>query len=146
MKKIVCLCMTCLFAFFLSVPVMAKEETPKKSNVILENGIENSQPRVATVCGNLSYHKMISSGIGHVYYEDGSRYIYYGAAWQCENCNLVMVTEGDYLLGEMTTIGKWATMGYDYKINSYGVTIIGASSYGTCNSNTMNGYKFYLVP
>lgn len=101
-------------------------------------------PCYATVCGNNSYHKMMSSGIGHVYLSNGTKYINYGAAWQCSNCDLVMVTEGDYYYGQMSTIGKWATAQYDETINQNGVVIIGPSSYGSCNSTSMSGYKFYL--
>lgn len=101
-------------------------------------------PCYATVCGNNAYHKMMSSGIGHVYLSDGTKYISYGAAWQCENCNLVMVTEGDYYYGKMSTIGRWATLQYYDKINKNGVWIEGPSYYDVCNSTSLAGYKFYL--
>lgn len=101
------------------------------------------QPRANTVCGGLTYHKMMSSGMGFVDI-NGQRYITGGAAWQCSNCKLVMVTEGDYYMGTMSAIGKWATMYANENISGNGVYIDGPSSYGTCNSSTMSGYKFFL--
>lgn len=148
MKKMYWLLVLCVIVLIpvFSVNARSNEEYCCQT-VIYGTGKQTEiSPWAHTVCGNLTYHKMISSGIGHVYYEDGSRYIYFGSAWQCENCNLVMVTKGDIIFDEMTTIGKWATRSYDHKINTSGVTIVGAANYGTCNSNTMDGYKFYYVP
>ncbi len=102
------------------------------------------QPLAVEVRGGLTYHRMLSSGTGFVDLADGTSYIVGGAAWQCSNCNLVMVTEGDYYNGTMTTIGKWATLPFDEKISLNGVIIDTPANYGVCNSSTMNGYKFFL--
>lgn len=111
------------------------EEAPCSDNTI--------QPMAYEVCGGLSYHKMMSTGIGFADV-NGSRYITGGAAWQCSNCKLVMVTEGDYYYGQMTTIGKWATMYADEKVSGTGVYILVPSAYGYCASSSMDGYKFFL--
>lgn len=99
-------------------------------------------PYANEVCGGLSYHKMRAHGTGTVYV-NGSRY-FSGYAWQCENCNLVMVTEGTIIFNQMQTIGKWATIPCSYEIANV-ITIDQPSGYGVCYSNTMDGYRFFLA-
>lgn len=100
--------------------------------------------RVNEVCGGLPYHKMIARGTGDVYLSNGSVYLKNKPCWQCANCHLVMVTEGDIYYGEMSVIGKWATCSWSEPLTSLFVVINPPSATGTCNSNKMSGYKFFL--
>lgn len=105
---------------------------------------ESISPHVYEVCAGLPYHKMISSGWGTVFKSDGSSYIRMGCAWQCSNCGVVMVTEGDLYYWGMSTIGKYATLHNQEPINNNGCQIYGADYYGYTSNNYLNGYKFFL--
>lgn len=104
---------------------------------------ESGEPRVNEVCGGLPYHKLISSGWGTVYLANGDKYISNGAAWQCENCNMVMITEGDIYFNQMQVIGKWACVSYMEDIY-YECIMYSPEAYGYCSSNQMDGYRFFL--
>lgn len=164
MKKF-CVALVSLFLSLgsLNIPVFADDSTETDSTeteiyiegvgyvTYLEGDANNTYenygvvPLAHEVCGGLTYHKMVATGWGSVYLADGSCFINNGSAWQCANCKRVMVTEGDIILGEMTTIGRWATMSCDYTVSRYGVYINIPESYGTCSSNSMSGYKFFLA-
>lgn len=113
--------------------------------VFSESSDPEMTPDVYEVCNGLPYHDMISRGIGNVYLADGTHYITNGSCWQCSGCNLVMVTEGDIIFGQMTTIGRWATYMFNEPINNYGCTIRIPNSYGYSSSTSMNGYRFSLA-
>ena len=118
---------------------------PVDSDMVTESGNSDAiELRVPEVCGGLPYHKLVSSGWGWVYLSNGSLYIDGGCAWQCENCGLVMVTEGDIIFGQMQPIGRWATS-YSYDpINNNGCIIRGPSATGQTSSSSLNGYKFFI--
>lgn len=99
--------------------------------------------RVNTVCGGLPYHKMKPHGWGTVIV-NGSTYIDRGALWQCDNCHLILVTQGDYYMGSMSTIGRWATLPYPETVTSTITYINPPSSYGYTSDNYLNGYKFFI--
>jgi hypothetical protein len=109
------------------------DDLTKKEKIVL---------KAHSVCGDLPYHKMYSSGWGWVY-KNGERYIWGGCAWQCRNCHLVIVTEGDKFYNGMQTIGKYATYQALEKINGYGCVIKDANSYGYSSDNKLPGYKFF---
>ena len=113
---------------------------------IIGIGIENREEllRHEPVCGTYPSHRMMSSGIGYVIKLDGSTYIDAGCAWQCSRCGLVMVTQGDMYSWGMDTIGRYATLHGQEKINNNGCIIYGADAYGYTSSNSLPGYKFYL--
>lgn len=100
-----------------------------------------SEPSYQTVCGNLPYHRMVAKAWGRGYVNDTP----YTSpnAWQCSNCYLVMVTEGDIVLGEMQPIGKWVTASWIEPITSMAVHVY-AEHWGICNSSSMSGYRFFL--
>lgn len=101
-------------------------------------------PYVNTVCDGLSYHYMVPRGIiGTVYNLDGSLYLN-GNTWQCKNCYLIMVMQGDYYLGQMSTIGKYAIAYYNYQVDTMGCVVYGPNQTGYCGSNSLAGYKFFL--
>lgn len=109
-----------------------------------ETNFENIVPYAQEVCGGLPYHKMVSSGWGTVYKSDGSTYIWMGCAWQCPNCGLVMVTEGDLYYWGMDVIGRYAILHNQEPINTNGCVISGADYYGYTSTNSLNGYRFFL--
>ena len=99
-------------------------------------------PNYYTVCGNLPYHQMMPKCMGDVYIgSNPNPYIVNGYCWQCENCYLVLVTEGTIIFDEMTTIGKWGEALYNWPIDT-NVQIVYATSYGYCSQNHMDGYHF----
>ena len=103
-------------------------------------------PCYEPVCGTNAYHKMMASGWGSVYDLEGNDYIIFGCAWQCEDCMLVMVTEGDLYYWGMDIIGKYATYhGYVDPISIYHTIIYGADAYGYTENNYLEGYKFFLT-
>lgn len=112
---------------------------------VIGNGKEDMSPvpLYEVVCGGLPYHKMLSHGWGDVYKSDGSIYIYRGCAWQCPNCGLVMVTEGDLYYVGMDIIGKYAILHNQEPINTYGCVIYGADVYSYTSSNSLPGYRFF---
>ena len=101
------------------------------------------EPTVYEVCGVLPYHKMMARGWGTVIKLDHLVYIELGPAWQCPNCGMVMVTEGDLYAWGMDVIGKFATSYSPDTINANGCIIYGADYYGYTADNTLNGYKFF---
>lgn len=110
-----------------------------------EFGEEQYGPKYEPVCGTYPSHRMMASGLGFVQKQDGSIYIWVGAAWQCTRCKLVMVTEGDLYWWGMTPIGRYATINYwPDDINNNGCYIYGAEHYGYTSENYLPGYKFYL--
>lgn len=141
------ICLSTILTLF-SKAIYADEISGYSANMngdIIQCDIEDSSIlRVNEVCGGLPYHKMIARGTGTVYLSNGSLYLKNKPCWQCANCNLVMVTEGDIYLGEMSVIGKWAICPWPEPLTSLFVIIQPPSSTGTCNSNKMNGYKFFL--
>lgn len=146
MKKLcaLVLCITTLFAN--SVMASASEQTD--DNISYLYGNENSkntiEPFAHEVCGGLPYHKMVSRGWGAVYKADGSVYIDGGCTWQCPNCGLVMVTEGDLYYWGMDVIGKYATLHNQEPTNINGCVIYGADYYGYTSSTSLDGYRFFL--
>lgn len=88
--------------------------------------------------------EMRARGIGFVRLSNGTKWITAGACWQCSGCKLVMVTQGDLYQGTMSTIGRYGLMPCTFVISGYGADIDPPKYYGTCNSNTMSGYKFRL--
>lgn len=117
----------------------------EERTVLLADMRGEVEPCYEPVCGMYQYHYMVSSGFGTVYKEDGSTYILLASAWQCKRCMLVMVTEGDIIWGEMTTIGKYATYhGYVDPINTNGCIIWGADHYGYTSNNYLSGYRFVI--
>lgn len=101
--------------------------------------------RYEPVCGTYHSHRMMASGLGFVQEQDGSVYIWAGAAWQCTRCKLVIVTEGDLYWWGMSPIGKYATINYwPDNINANGCYIYGAEHYGYTSANHLPGYKFYF--
>ena len=93
------------------------------------------------VCNGKPYHDLVSSGFGTAYRGafPSTDLIVEGACWQCDGCYLVMVTEGEPILGE--DIGTWATYPYDEPISGYGA-VIWTNTYGNCSSPSMSGYHF----
>lgn len=134
------------------IPIMAFAAEPEhflsgETTFIQEN--ENSIneatiKRVNTVCAGLPYHKMRSHGWGTVTLSNGSKYIDHGALWQCDNCHLILVTEGDYVLGRMETIGRWATLPYSESVSSTITYINPPANYGYTSNNYLDGYKFFI--
>lgn len=102
-------------------------------------------PQYNTVCGNLPYHDMKPKNWGNAILPDGTLYINSGACWQCENCYLVLVTEGDYYLGEMSVIGKWGEV-YWYEPVTGIQNYIYVTNWGYCASNSLPGYRFSVEP
>ena len=119
--------------------------SPEMSNqqTIDENQSENATIlRVNTVCNGLPHHYMRAHCWGNVTLRDGTAYIVLGALWQCQYCHLIMVTEGDMYLGQMSTIGKWALLPFPEPVTAQVTFINPPSAYGYTSSNYMNGYKF----
>lgn len=100
--------------------------------------------RIDEVCGGLPYHDMRSRGFGTVILSDGSTYLLSQSCWQCSNCDLVMVTEGDITLGQMGVIGKYAIKNWQGDINYGGCIMNNPDFYGYCGTNSLSGYKFGL--
>ena len=157
LKRLISVTLICAMIFSVNIRSLAAdgkdtEVIDGKGQAVISDGRDCSSqntngaiaPDAYDICKGYSYHKMVSCGWGHVYLSDGSCYIRGGAAWQCERCWLVMVTEGDFYYGQMSVIGKWAQENYAYKADGGHVIIEPAIHYGTCNSTTMSGYKFYL--
>ena len=141
MKKIFVVTIVLLFAIF-SFNSYAYETVFDVNYTSNENTVS---PLYEPVCGTHPSHRMVASGFGTVI-RDGEYYISGGAAWQCSRCYLVMVTEGDIYLGEMSPIGRYATW-HDIRepINTNGCIINGADYYGYTSRNYLSGYTFYLV-
>ena len=137
MKKMFAIVLALTLLMTLGVSAYAM---PIDGSVDTEAEVLNAiEPRVPEVCGGLPYHKLISSGWGRVYLSSGSLYIDGGCAWQCANCGLVMVTQGDIIYGQMQPIGKWA-ISYSYDpISGNGCVIRGPISTGQTSSNSLNG-------
>lgn len=106
---------------------------------------EQETPRYEVVCGGLSFHRMMSHGGGIVYYANGTTYINSGCAWECRNCGLVMVTEGDILpTGTMSTIGKYAIVYHPENPITNIIIIMPADYYGYTSSNSLQGFRFFV--
>ncbi len=97
--------------------------------------------RYHTVCGTLPYHNMYPRGVGHALYPGGSVYFYSGCCWQCENCYLVLVTQGDYYFGQMETIRKWGSVAWNERLTT-NCNYVVVSNWGYCPNNWMSGYRF----
>lgn len=106
--------------------------------------VADDPSRYQTVCGNNAYHHMVSHCWGSARLPDNTVYINSGCVWQCSNCYLIMVTEGDIILNQMQTIGKWGTYA-DIEPLSSMVTVVYVSSWGYCSSNSMSGYQFFTA-
>lgn len=77
-------------------------------------------------------------------YVNGETYIGHGCAWQCENCNYVMVTEGDVTLDPGVAVGKWAGYACSYKLGPLEQVYMNAEEWGAdYNSNTLPGFRFF---
>lgn len=98
------------------------------------------QPYVEPACPYGVNHLMVSSGYGYAYYGSypSNTLICGSNAWQCKNCLLVMITEGEPAAGQI--IGTYATWSAGEKIGTY--TNIYTTISGYCSSSTMSGYKF----
>lgn len=106
------------------------------------------EPNYHTICGNLPYHKLMPKGVSRIYINNRQTlYLAHGNCWQCENCNLIVVTEGDIYFDyatntpTMTTIGKWGILPYSEKLTS-DINWISTNTYGYCPTNHMDGYRF----
>ena len=154
MKKKLFALMLCVIMLFANSAMAFAADSPENPNDNItylygpsepsKTNTEGISPHVYEVCAGLPYHKMISSGWGTVFKSDGSTYIRGGCAWQCSNCGVVMVTEGDLYYWGMDTIGKYATLHNQEPINNNGCQIYGADYYGYTSNNYLNGYKFFL--
>ncbi len=112
------------------------------NNGLYVNAAQNIEPRVHEVCGGLSYHKMISHGWGTVY-KDKNIVLNGCPTWQCKNCGLIMVTQGDIYFGEMSVIGNYAILHGQEPLNGIYTYINEADFYGYTSSNSLDGYKFF---
>ena len=106
------------------------------------------EPNYHTVCGSLPYHKLMPKGTSRIYINNlQTLYLAHGCCWQCENCNLIVVTEGDiyydYAINTpmMSTIGKWGIYPYNEKLTT-DINWISTNTYGYCPTNHMDGYRF----
>ena len=153
MKKIkkIFVCMLCFIMLFTnSAMVFASDTTDIHNDAITclygpsETTFADIELCAYEVCAGLPYHKMISRGWGTVFKSDGTAYIRGGCAWQCSNCGVVMVTEGDLYYWGMDVIGKYATLHNQEPINTNGCQIYGADYYGYTSNNYLDGYKFFL--
>lgn len=135
MKKFI-LILTIVFLFCFSPSVYAATNDSSST----------ASPQYEPVCGSYASHWMVACGLRYVDNPNGSGYyIYAGSAWQCARCKMVMVTEGDLYWGEMSTIGKYATVhNYADNVNSYALFLSWADHYGYCSTNSLAGYSFHL--
>lgn len=142
-RRIISIFFISLIFIFSVLNISAHEaDTSQRLNPKISSGSE-IVPYVYTVCNGLPHHEMHPRGYnGIVYLSNGSLYLS-GNPWQCKNCYLVMVTEGDYYINQMSVIGKYAIATVNYPTSAYGVVIKGPNSYGYCGSNKLSGYLFY---
>mgnify|MGYP005771102215 CR=1 FL=1 len=145
-RRICSMAFALIMLFSVTLPTFALETAIHEDDSVIFD-------RVYEVCGGLPYHDLKANGVGDVYLADGSRYITSGAALVCENCSLVMVTEGDLWWNGiegtdpvMSTIGKWAqTDNYgNVSISTVAIIIYIPKTYGYCGDSEMNGYRFSL--
>ena len=143
MKKFLMVLLALVFIITLPSTTKATEVTKLGLGITYDNDIKTGiDPFIVTSCPYGGNHQMKSCGQGDAYYgvyPDTSHYLCGSCAWQCVNCNLVMITEGEAPLG--FPIGTYATYSPGYPVGSY--TIIWTTTYGYSSSSTMSGYHFY---
>lgn len=125
-KKWFALFVCVVMCFVMACPAMAAYEGVDLSQYShIGVGINDNQimPFANTACsGGNGRCEMLSTGDGFIWDVDKQEFVVYcGACWQCKNCMLVMVTEGDPLCGQV--IGKYAILPVSYEINYHGAVI-----------------------
>lgn len=97
--------------------------------------------RAPTVCNGKTYHDMLSQGWGDIIMNGPPPYypVQTGACWQCTSCYLVVITQGEPLLGQ--SIGYWATWSISYKLTTF-LTIIYTNAFNYTSASSISGYRF----
>ena len=128
-KKILffCMLMTVILGTLLPVhPARAESYDDLRASIsYIGVGVDGNEmiPYKNTPCpwGN-GICQMKSSGNGWIIdASNGATVVDYGCAWQCQNCNSVIVTQNDPLVG--SPIGTYGFWHVNYKINKNGCKI-----------------------
>ncbi|HHU73049.1 MAG TPA: hypothetical protein GXZ28_00285 [Clostridiales bacterium] len=101
------------------------------------------QPYVESPCPYGRYHYMVTKGWGWAYYgeyPDTSQPICSGCCYQCKNCKIVFVSEGDPYVGQ--SIGTYATVASQEDCTSY--NYIWTKSYGYTSNSYLSGFQFFI--
>lgn len=130
MKKFISIFLCVVLMFSLSIGVSAANPSP------------DVDPLINTPCtGGNGKCQMLSSGWGSVYDANSRDLIFNGACWQCINCNMVIVTEGDPLQNQK--ILRYAMKHYVDPVSGNGcIMYVSSSSVGYCSTNRLEGYVF----
>ncbi len=106
-----------------------------------------ASPDAVDVCNGNPWHEMRPHAWGTCYIPDGTgnytAWVSYGCCWECANCYLAMITEGEPTLGQ--NIGKWGTYQSNYPMTGVYCYLF-ATQWGTQNSSSMSQFKFYKTP
>lgn len=106
-------------------------------------GEETVSPLVYTPCtGGNGKCVMVSHAWAHIRDANTGNYLYsFVCCWQCRNCQSVMATEGDPLLGQ--PIGHYVVVSSDWELQGY-VAIINVlpSQVKYTSSTRIEGYTF----
>lgn len=145
-KKIISIILSICTVFSIST-ISAYATTNNKNFNDVYNNEKKIQTRANEVCSGYPYHIMMSHGLGNLYkgsYPDTSNLIIKGGAiWQCRNCNVVMVTEGEPLLGQ--EIGYYAVEEYSQPLANL-VSRVWSNNIYYSSKSTLSGYDFRYSP
>lgn len=137
MKKIIFLVLVtfCLFNFTLT-------SYANESEVSI---INTDDPRYVPVCGVYSYHDMRPCWTCACYYPGNLSAIYIPNAklWQCSRCHKYLATEGDIILNQMTTIGKYGVSESSNCFPGSLITFFEPEYIGYTSNNYLSGYHFH---
>lgn len=126
---------------FSQIYVNAHEGSDIKNRTIIVDSEKASSiaPNANTVCGSLTYHDMKSRGMGTLIRKsDSALLVSLGACYQCKNCYLVFVSQGEPGAG---SIGTYGVGTFDYQINTNGA-VLRTNNIGYTSSSTLSGYRF----
>ena len=142
-KRIFAFVLCLLTCLTFSAIAFATENPIEPTDLCVYEG--DVQPRINTACpfGN-GIHQMASRGAGFVANDATQQYeLYWKPCWQCTNCYLVMVTEGDPAFGY--PIGHYATYSASEPVStdSTVISIPNANSLYYTSSSRMEGFRFY---
>lgn len=144
MKKRIFAFVLCLLTCLTFLAIAFATENPiEPTDLCVYEG--DVQPRINTACpfGN-GIHQMASRGAGFVANDATQQYeLYWKPCWQCTNCYLVMVTEGDPAFGY--PIGHYATYSASEPVSTDAtvISIPNANSLYYTSSSRMEGFRFY---
>lgn len=145
------------FAIFLVIIMLFSSLSVTASAGYISNYplTEEELQNIANIPSTLTYTPCTGgNGICHMY-SQGWAYVYdyytgelldeYNLynAWQCGNCNTVMITSGDPLLG--TPVGYYVTVACSYDLEQSVIqhVYIDPADIHRCNTVYLSGYKFH---